>query len=43
MENGKLIQEQKKINPEDKDSRFERYVDENGTFVIVCTSIFLST
>lgn len=35
LEGDKLIQVEKAIKPEDKDSRFERYVDENGQLIIV--------
>ncbi|KAH7729198.1 lipocalin/cytosolic fatty-acid binding protein family protein [Aphelenchoides avenae] len=37
FEDGKLIQEQKKIDPKDKDSRFERYV-QDGKLYVVCDS-----
>ncbi|KHN75186.1 Fatty acid-binding -like protein 5 [Toxocara canis] len=36
MEGDKLIQVQKAIKPGDKDSRFERYIDENGHLIIIC-------
>jgi len=34
LEGGKLLQEQKKIKPEDHDSHFERYI-EDGKLIIV--------
>ena len=37
FENGKLVQQQKKINPKDKDSVIERYI-ENGKLVITMDS-----
>ncbi|KAI6185353.1 FABP domain-containing protein [Aphelenchoides besseyi] len=37
FENGKLIQDQKKIKDSDKDSVFERYID-NGKLVVTCES-----
>jgi hypothetical protein len=37
LENDKLIQTQTKIDPKDKDSRFERYID-NGKLVITMES-----
>lgn len=37
FEDGKLVQEQKKIDPKDKDSRFERYV-QDGKLYVVCDS-----
>ncbi|VDK21204.1 unnamed protein product [Anisakis simplex] len=41
MEGDKLIQEQKKIKPDDKDSHFERFIDDNGHLVIVsCLFVF---
>uniref|UniRef100_A0A9J2Q872 Lipocalin/cytosolic fatty-acid binding domain-containing protein n=1 Tax=Ascaris lumbricoides TaxID=6252 RepID=A0A9J2Q872_ASCLU len=41
IEGDKLIQEQKAIKPGDKDSRFERYIDENGHLIIVSFSFTL--
>ena len=38
FENGKLIEEQKKISDKDKDSHFERYIDDAGNLVIECQS-----
>ncbi|KAL7073401.1 hypothetical protein ACQ4LE_007402 [Meloidogyne hapla] len=35
---GKLIEEQKKIKDNDKESHFERYVDADGKLVITCKS-----
>uniref|UniRef100_A0A914KIX9 Cytosolic fatty-acid binding proteins domain-containing protein n=1 Tax=Meloidogyne incognita TaxID=6306 RepID=A0A914KIX9_MELIC len=35
---GKLIEEQKKINDDDKESHFERYIDADGKLVITCKS-----
>ncbi|KAI6213321.1 Fatty acid-binding protein-like protein 6 [Aphelenchoides besseyi] len=37
FENGKLIQDQKKIKDSDKDSVFERYID-GGKLVVTCES-----
>ncbi|VDD92708.1 unnamed protein product [Enterobius vermicularis] len=38
IEGDKLIQIEKPIKKEDKESRFERYVDENGHLIIICES-----
>ena len=38
LQDGKLIEEQKKINPGDKESRFERYIDSEGNLMIECVS-----
>uniref|UniRef100_A0A915LBT2 Fatty acid-binding protein n=1 Tax=Meloidogyne javanica TaxID=6303 RepID=A0A915LBT2_MELJA len=35
---GKLIEEQKKIKDDDKESHFERYIDADGKLVITCKS-----
>uniref|UniRef100_A0A915BBG2 Lipocalin/cytosolic fatty-acid binding domain-containing protein n=2 Tax=Parascaris univalens TaxID=6257 RepID=A0A915BBG2_PARUN len=36
MNGDKMIQQQKAINPGDKDSHFERYVDEEGHLIMIC-------
>uniref|UniRef100_A0A0N5AEH2 FABP domain-containing protein n=1 Tax=Syphacia muris TaxID=451379 RepID=A0A0N5AEH2_9BILA len=38
VEGDKLIQIEKPIKKDDKESRFERYVDENGHLIIICES-----
>ncbi|VDN28104.1 unnamed protein product [Gongylonema pulchrum] len=41
LEGDKLIQIEKAIKSEDKDSRFERYIDENGQLIIVCSDTLM--
>ncbi|KAL3102804.1 hypothetical protein niasHT_021471 [Heterodera trifolii] len=41
FENGKLIEKQTKIKADEKDSRYERYIDESGKLIIAmeCGSV----
>lgn len=39
---GKLIQKQTKIDPKDKDSYFERYVEPDGKTLVIVSLFFVS-